>query len=74
VRVGRPGLTVCARSNGILNNTLYDQVTFKGLLSFQRVIAASRATDTADAWVRMFERFNAGTCAAVARALAVLVD
>jgi hypothetical protein len=54
-------LVAIETSNVIFNTKLYDRLTPKSLLCWQRVILANRLADTAPEWAKIFSQYNSGT-------------
>lgn len=55
------GLGMVQTSNNVLNHTLYDLITPKSLLAWQRVRVASQMATTGEEWYRLFQRSASGT-------------
>jgi len=55
------GLVMLQTTNGILNATLYDQVTPNALLAWQRVKLANQLADSGKMWCETISNFNSGT-------------
>jgi len=54
-------LVVLETTNGILNLTLYDKMTPKALLAWQRVRLSGHAANDGKSWASYFEKYNSGT-------------
>lgn len=56
-------LVVMETTNGVLNDKLYDLVTPKSLLTWQRIPIANSFCNTGKDWVSVFAKHNSGTYA-----------
>jgi hypothetical protein len=54
-------LYVTETTNSVFNNDLYDLLTPKSLLTWQRAMVANRLSSTGKEWVEIFARYNSGT-------------
>jgi hypothetical protein len=57
------GLGMIQTSNGVLDNSVYDQVTPQSLLAWQRVRLANIMAHSAPEWHDVFRRYHSGTYA-----------
>jgi hypothetical protein len=55
------GLMVTETTNGVMNNTLYEEVKPHSVLSFIRVIVANKMASNGQEWVELFSKYNSGT-------------
>lgn len=55
------GLGMIQTSNGVMNHSLYDLITPKSLLAWQRVRAASAIASTGEEWYNAFKTHASGT-------------
>jgi len=55
------GLTMLETTNGIYNNSLYDLVTSKSTLAWQRVSIANRLAKSGKEWADLVGLYNSGT-------------
>lgn len=54
-------LVVMETTNGILDSSLYDLITPRSLLTWQRVPIANNLASNGEEWTNMFVRHNSGT-------------
>eukprot|EP01028_Stygiella_incarcerata_P004746 TRINITY_DN2062_c0_g1_i1.p1 TRINITY_DN2062_c0_g1~~TRINITY_DN2062_c0_g1_i1.p1 ORF type:complete len:552 (+),score=127.28 TRINITY_DN2062_c0_g1_i1:94-1749(+) len=54
-------LAVIETTNNVFDTSLYDLLTPKSLLSWQRVMIANWASKDGEEWTQLFERYNSGT-------------
>lgn len=59
----RSKLVVMETTNGVMDKSVYANVTYQSLLTWQRVPIANTLADNAENWVDIMTRYNSGTYA-----------
>ncbi|XP_013868362.1 phospholipase B-like 1 [Austrofundulus limnaeus] len=55
------GLMMTQTTNNVFNSSLFDQITPKSLLAWQRVRLAHSLAQTGEEWAKIFSMYNSGT-------------
>jgi hypothetical protein len=54
-------LYVAETTNAVFNNTLYDVLTPKSVLTWMRAMIANNLASNSEDWIKLFARYNSGT-------------